>query len=106
MLRGDYCLTVTDEVVVTGIFLLRLLSWGNCRISLKQHILWQRSNRYFRIKIQAFDLPIRVYLMALFHLYRLVLCSVRLNGKTCEWCVGKDVEGGFSSQVDCRSKYM
>jgi hypothetical protein len=51
------------------------------------------------------DLLILVYLMVLFHLYRLVLRSVRLNGKTFEWCVGKEGEEGFRGPVDCRPKY-
>jgi len=44
--------------------------------------------------------------MVLFHLYRLVLRSVRLNGKTFERCVGKEIEEGFLGPVDCRSKYV
>ena len=52
------------------------------------------------------DVLILVYLMALFHLNRLVLRSVRLNGKTFEWCVGKEVEEGFRGPVDCRPKYV
>jgi hypothetical protein len=49
-----------------------------------------------------FDVVILVYLMALFHLYRLVLRSIRLNGKTFEWCVSKEVGKGFRGPVDCR----
>jgi hypothetical protein len=51
------------------------------------------------------DVLILVCLMALSLLYRLVLLSVRLNGKTFEWCVGKEVEEGFRGPVDCRPKY-
>lgn len=52
----------------------------------------------------SYDVLILVYLMAVFHLYRLVLRSVRLDGKTFDWCVGKEVEAGFSGPVDCRPK--
>lgn len=52
------------------------------------------------------DVQILVYLMGLFHLYRLVLRRVGLNGNTIDWCVGKEVEEGFSGPDDCRIKYV
>jgi hypothetical protein len=48
-----------------------------------------------------FDVVILVYLMDLFHLYRLVPRSIRLYGKTFKLCVGKEVEKGFRGPVDC-----
>jgi hypothetical protein len=57
-------------------------------------------------KPSSCDVVILVYLMTVFHLYRLVLRSFRLNGKTFERGVCKEVEGDFRGPVDCRPKYV